>query len=79
MTTMRKSFEDWAIAEGYAERNRHGLWFANSVHERSLWIGYEAATERAAKVVEEVGPKDGPLALVTQGFATAIRGGGRVG
>jgi hypothetical protein len=33
-----------------------------------------AATERAAKKVEEVGPNEGPLALVTAGFAAAIRG-----
>lgn len=32
------------------------------------------ATERAAKVVEEVGPKEGALKLVTEGFAAAIRG-----
>lgn len=33
-----------------------------------------AATERAAKKVEEVGPKEGALKLVTEGFAAAIRG-----
>ena len=32
-----------------------------------------AATERAAKKVEEVGPKEGALKLVTEGFAAAIR------
>jgi len=32
------------------------------------------ATERAAKKVEEVGPKEGALKLVTEGFAAAIRG-----
>jgi len=36
-----------------------------------------AATERAAKKVEEVGPKEGALKLVTEGFAAAIRGDGR--
>ncbi|MFM9928160.1 hypothetical protein VLK31_34680 [Variovorax sp. H27-G14] len=53
----RKEFEAWAIEEGYAERNRYGLWFTNSVHEHSLWMGYQAAdkaaTERAAKAVED--------------------------
>jgi hypothetical protein len=32
------------------------------------------ATERAAKVVEQVGPKEGALKLVAEGFAAAIRG-----
>ena len=36
-----------------------------------------AATERAAMKVEEVGPKEGALKLVTEGFAAAIRGDGR--
>lgn len=35
------------------------------------------ATERAAKKVEEVGPKEGSMALVTAGFAAAIRSGGQ--
>jgi hypothetical protein len=37
------------------------------------------ATERAAKKVEEVGPKEGSMALVTAGFAAAIRGDGGQG
>lgn len=37
---------------------------------------FDAATERAAKVVEQVGPQGGALALVTAGFAAAIRGAG---
>jgi hypothetical protein len=50
VSTLREDFEAWALQERYAERNAHGLWFANNVHEFSLWKGYQAATERAAKL-----------------------------
>lgn len=40
---------------------------------------YEAATERAAKVVEQVGPKEGSQKIVTAAFAAAIRGQGKEG
>jgi hypothetical protein len=39
VSTLREDFEAWALQERYAERNAHGLWFANNVHEFSLWKG----------------------------------------
>jgi len=76
MSTLREDFE--ALAEFVADPD---LLQRNSKGERycytriqGMWEGYQAATERAAKKVEEVGPKEGALKLVTEGFAAAIRG-----
>lgn len=61
MSTLREDFEAW---------------------KRTMADGFDAwdacqwATERAANVVEQVGPKEGALKLVTEGFAAAIRGTG---
>jgi hypothetical protein len=43
--------------------------FARKIEQAAV----KAEREECAKVCEEVGPKDGALALVTAGFAAAIR------
>jgi len=87
MSTLREDFEAWALQERYAERNAHGLWFANNVHEFSLWKGYQAATERAAKLCDEIkdacdrADEDGDLVMTStaigaEACAKVIRGTG---
>ena len=66
MSKLREDFDVWYRAMFAENPNRPGA--------LTEWLAYQAATERAAKIVEEVGPK-GALTIVTEGFAAAIRGG----
>lgn len=59
----------WQLAGKAVPPNAEPLYTADQMHAM-----FEAATERAAKVVEQVGPKEGSQKLVTAAFAAAIRG-----
>ena len=64
-----EAFEAW-WTESPENLSKAALGSAECELHRRTW---NAATERAAKQVEAVGPNEGPLALVTAGFAAAIR------
>lgn len=94
MTTLQAEFEALmpeAVAKvlrwtnGSYHRNYQIDWTGHANEGETLYTAdhmramFYAATERAAKKVEEVGPKEGSLALVTAGFAAAIRAAGGEG
>jgi hypothetical protein len=75
MTDTRAAFEAWAATQDLSVTGAN--WGVNSLKRACAWAAWQAAIKHerseCAKVCEEVGPKDGALALVTAGFAAAIR------
>ena len=77
MSTLREDFEDWVASEGRtAERwgvaNRQ---YKNRiVHEQ--WLAYQAATERAARVCENLSALSDKPVHDNDDCAAAIRGTG---
>lgn len=63
----------WQLAGKAVPPGAEPLHTADQVR-KAILAATERERERAARVVEEVGPKEGSIALVTKGFADAIRG-----
>jgi len=76
MTTLQEDFEAWALPSGYSLRRNKALGHYTSLDTQRAWLGFQAATERAATICESLSTLSDKPIHDNDDCAAAIRGDG---